>query len=183
MARFHGGVGWLAALIVGVGSVLAPPALALPVAQDPSAPPAPLCPEAVGCTYVEHRPYPAEVVWRFQSLTVCGANCSARYWVTDVTTNRVVLGTPEVRGGGIVAMARSTGGARRPAIRTILPDPEPTDGGCCPSYYRDTVYGWDPAQGQLVAEQSRRYPTASFPGWEALRRTLDGEGFDLVFGD
>jgi hypothetical protein len=160
----------------------APGALAGPIGQSGDAPPPLLCPDALACTYTERRPFAPEVVWRFQSLSICGANCSERYWVIDTSTGRVALAVAEVRGGGVVAMARTGGNTPRPAVRTILPDPEPSDAGCCPSYYRDTTYRWDPAQGRLVVDQSQRYPTASFPGWEQLKRQLDAEGFDLIFG-
>jgi hypothetical protein len=162
-------------------STLTSGALAAPVGQSSDAPPPLLCPDALACSYAERRPFAPEVVWRFQSLSICGANCSERFWVTDTSTGRVALSTPEVR-GGVVAMARTNGTTPRPAVRVILPDPEPTDAGCCPSYYRDTIYRWDPAQGRLVVDQSRRYPTADFPGWESLNRQLDAEGFDLIFG-
>ncbi|HLI27269.1 MAG TPA: hypothetical protein VKZ60_09370, partial [Chloroflexota bacterium] len=183
MARLTRRAALLAALIAL--SALAPGAGAAPGGQggDATAPPPSLCPDALNCTYLERRPVAPEVVWRFQSLSICGANCSERYWVTDTSTGRVALSTPEVRGGGIVAVARTNGTTPRPAVRVILPDPEPTDAGCCPSYYRDTIYRWDPAQGRLVVDQSRRDPTTDFPGWDALRRALDAEQFDIIFGD
>jgi hypothetical protein len=44
----------------------------------------PLFDSAIGCEYVEHTPLGTE--YRFQSLSLRGANCSAQYWVSIADT-------------------------------------------------------------------------------------------------
>jgi hypothetical protein len=133
-----------------------------------------LCAEMVACEYLEHRVYPTPYV--FQSLKVCGANCSAQYWVSDARDGRQVLAVEPVRGGAIVAVGRSIEGY--PAVRVVQPHYASGDPGCCPSAFSDTTYAWDGSA--LVPGAVQLQPSAEFPGFDATRQQLQAEGWLLV---
>ena len=142
-------------------------------------PPA-MCAQTISCTYDERTFLPHG--YRFQSLTVCGANCTTQYWVSDSTDNKLLLTVEPVRGGGVVAVGRvdSPTGAH-PPVRVIIPHYAPTDAACCPSGYQDTTYTWDAARQTLVAGTPTITPSAEFPGWDNLRRSLEGQQFFEVW--
>ncbi len=137
------------------------------------------CPETVACRYSERTFLPSG--YRFQSLEVCGANCTTQYWVTLSTGDRTLLAIPPVRGGGLVLVSRATLPDQLQSVRTVLPDYAPKDPACCPSGFRDTVYGWDPGEGALVAQAENVIPAPLFGGWDAERAALQAEGFFEVF--
>jgi hypothetical protein len=147
------------------------------VGQAPARPLA-LCPASVGCEYLEHSPW--STVFRFQSLSICGANCSAQYWVTSTDTGRQVLHIGPVRGAAIVAAQQPEADPTHPSVRVVQPSYAPGDAGCCPSSYTDTTYVWSPATSTLVAADVVRTLTEDFGGWDAAREQLQTEGWFLV---
>lgn len=153
---------------------------------DPAGPgqpvprPAAQCAQAMACTYDERTMMPAG--YRFQALTVCGANCTTQYWVSAVADGRQLLEIPPVRGGGLVAIARGADGGGPPAIRTVLPSYGPNDAMCCPSSYVDTTYSWDPAQSTLVPGQPVVTPAGEDDVLASSLSRLTEAGFTEIFG-
>lgn len=146
---------------------------------QPAPRPAAMCPQTIGCTYDERTVTPAG--YRFQSLTVCGANCTTQYWVSLVADNRLLLEAPPVRGGGLVAVGKSVDGGGPPAVRTVFPSYEAGAPACCPSNYVDTTYTWDAAQNALVPGASVVTP-ADDDGLAAALDRLTQDGFIEIFG-
>jgi hypothetical protein len=146
---------------------------------QPAPRPAAQCPQTLACTYDERTVTPAG--YRFQSLTVCGANCTTQYWVSMVADGRQLLEVPPVRGGGLVAVGRSVDGGGPPAVRTVLPSYEEGAPACCPSSFADTTYTWDAGQNALVAGA----PVVTPAGDDVLSAALDRltqDGFVEIFG-
>src|SRR5215210_104496 len=65
------------------------------------------CPRTIACTYAEHNTLGPDESYRFQMLSVCGANCTTQYWVSNAADGKPLLSVDPVRGGGIVAMGRA----------------------------------------------------------------------------
>jgi hypothetical protein len=179
----------LSVLVLGAMVALFPSA-ALVSAQigDVSGPgqpvprPTPFCPKTESCTYDERTLDPAG--YRFQSLTVCGANCTTQYWISAVADGKLLMEVPPVRGGGVVAIARENDPNGRPSIRTIVPRYEAADAACCPSSYVDTTYSWDAAKGALVPNQPTSTPLTADDeiDWVDAHDMLLQDGFVEVFG-
>ena len=147
------------------------------VAQPPA-----MCSQTISCTYAERKFPGGQSGYRFQSLNLCGANCTTQYWVSDVETGKPLLSVDPVRGGGYVAVGRATSQEdTHPAIRVIVPDYAPTDAACCPSGYRDTTYTWSATTSALVAGAPTVVPSAQFPGWQALREQWQSQEFFPAF--
>lgn len=144
--------------------------------------PASLCPQTIGCTYDERTLEPAG--YRFQSLTVCGANCTTQYWISSIADGKLLMEVAPVRGGGMLAVSRENEGDGRPAVRAIVPDFSGSDPACCPSSYVDTTYSWDAAQGALVPGQAVTTPVAADDqiDWVDAHDMLLQEGFIEIFG-
>jgi hypothetical protein len=142
--------------------------------------PASLCPQTVGCTYDERTLEPAG--YRFQSLTVCGANCTTQYWVSTVADGKLLMEVAPVRGGGMIAVARTNEADGRPAVRTVMPGYAPSDAACCPSSYVDTTYTWDPARGILVPGEPIATQMEESDEWSEAHDRLMKEGFVEIFG-
>jgi len=141
--------------------------------------PAPQCPQTVGCQYAERTFLPNG--YRFQSLEVCGANCTTQYWVSTSTDDRQLIALDPVRGGGVLAVQRGgPASTAQPPVRVVVPNYAATDAACCPSSYADTTYTWGDASGTLVAGQPVLTPAADFPGWDAVRQELEAEGWILA---
>jgi hypothetical protein len=173
-----------AALLVGALSAGAAAAqLGDPQGPGESVPVPPAqCARAISCTYSERNSLNPEGGYRFQALSLCGANCSTQYWVSDARGGQVLLTVDPVRGGGLLAVARGSGpDDAHPAIRVIVPNYTPTDAMCCPSGYKDTTYTWDAARNVLVASEPTITPSTSFPGWDALRNQLEQNGYAEIF--
>jgi hypothetical protein len=151
---------------------------------DPSGPgqavgmPTPECPRTIACQYAERNMLPNG--YRFQSLQVCGANCTVQYWVSGIEDGQLLLEIDPVRGGGVLAVARSASADGRPAVRTVLPSYAERDAACCPSGFADTTYTWDPSSDALVAGDAAVTPAGEFPGWDAVRAELLQEGWILA---
>jgi hypothetical protein len=146
-----------------------------PVTQPPLQ-----CPQTIACTYEERGQLPAG--YRFQALTVCGANCTTQYWVSTSADGKVLIEIPPTRGGGLIAVARAADGGGPPAVRTVLPGYGPNDPACCPSSYVETTYTWDDGQGTLVAGEPVSTPTGDGDAWPAAHERLVQDGFFEVFG-
>jgi hypothetical protein len=138
------------------------------------------CPQTIACTYEERGQMSAG--YRFQALTVCGANCTTQYWVSSSTDGKTLIEIPPTRGGGLIAVARGADGGGPPAVRTVLPGYGPNDPACCPSSYVDTTYTWDAGQGTLVSGEPVSTPTGDGDGWPAAHERLVQDGFFEVFG-
>ena len=149
---------------------------------QPAPRPAAQCPRTVACTYDERTVMPAG--YRFQSLTVCGANCTTQYWISALADGKQVLEVKPTRGGGMIAVARESDPSGRAAVRTIVPSYGASDPACCPSSYVDTTYTWDPANGSLVAGQPTSTPLAADDeiDWVDAHDMLLQDGFIEVFG-
>ena len=147
---------------------------------QPVSRPASQCPQTIACTYDERSLMTAG--YRFQSLTICGANCTTQYWVSTLADGRLLVETAPVRGGGVIAVARTADGGGPPAVRTVLPGYGPSDPACCPSSYVETTYAWDAGQGTLVAGESLSTPTGDSDGWGAAHDRMMQDGFAEVFG-
>jgi hypothetical protein len=145
------------------------------VAPQPQA----LCPGTVSCTFAERNFLPDG--YRVQRLDVCGANCTSQYWISNRSDGAMLLEVDPVRGGGIVAVGRASSSVPHPAVRTILPDPQPGEPACCHSQYSDTTYAWDNATGTLVVDTQATIPAADFGGWESVSSALQAEQFIVVF--
>ena len=145
--------------------------------------PAAQCPQSLSCTYDERTIEPSG--YRFQSLTVCGANCTTQYWISAIADGKQLLEVKPTRGGGMIAVARENDPTGRPAIRTIVPNYGASDASCCPSSYVDTTYTWDAAQGTLVAGQAVSTPVTRDDevDWVDAHDMLLQDGFIEVFGD
>jgi hypothetical protein len=177
----------IAALVVATAAALTT-GLARAQLGDPGGPgesaPAPpaMCARTISCTYSEHNYLPSG--YRFQSLQVCGANCTTQYWVRNMPDDALLLSTDPVRGGGLVTVQRATDpNDTHPAIRIILPHYAPSDAACCPSGFQDTTYTWDPATATLVEGSPTIVPTADFGGWDAELQRLQSDQFFKVFSD
>jgi hypothetical protein len=144
--------------------------------------PAAQCPQTMSCTYDERTIEPSG--YRFQSLTVCGANCSTQYWISAIADGKLLVEVKPTRGGGMIAVARENDAAGRPAIRTIVPSYGASDPACCPSSYVDTTYTWDAANGTLVAGQPVSTPVTPDDeiDWVDAHDMLMQDGFVEVFG-
>ena len=144
-------------------------------------PPA-LCPQTMSCTYDERTIESSG--YRFQSLTVCGANCTTQYWISALADGKQVLEVKPTRGGGMIAVARESDPSGRAAVRTIVPSYGASDPACCPSSYVDTTYTWDAANGSLVAGQPTSTPLAADDeiDWVDAHDMLLQDGFIEVFG-
>jgi hypothetical protein len=147
---------------------------------QPAPRPGPQCPQTLGCTYEERMLPPAG--YRFQALTVCGANCTTQYWVSAMADGKPLLEVPPVRGGGMIAVARGEDGSGPPAVRTVMPGYGPNDPACCASSYVETTYTWDADQGTLVAGEPVSTPTGDGDGWAAAHERLVSDGFFEVLG-
>ena len=137
------------------------------------------CARTISCTYSERNS--VDGGYRFQALSLCGANCTTQYWVTNSADGQVLVTVDPVRGGGLLASGRSGPDDAHPPVRVIVPHYAPTDAMCCPSGYQDTTYTWDAARNVLVAGTPTVTPSASFPGWDGLRNELERDGFSEVF--
>jgi len=138
-----------------------------------------LCPATVSCTFAERNFLPNG--YRVQRLDVCGANCTSQYWISNSSDGAVLLEVDPIRGGGIIAVGRTTASMTHPDVRTILPDPQPGDPACCQSQYSDTTYTWDAGSGTLVAGTQETVPAADFGGWESVSSALQSEQYIVVF--
>lgn len=138
------------------------------------------CPQTIACTYDERGQLAAG--YRFQALTVCGANCTTQYWVSASTDGKTLIEIPPTRGGGLIAVARGADGGGPPAVRTVLPGYGSNDPACCPSSSVDTTYTWDDAQGTLVAGEPVSTPTGDGDASAAAHERLVQDGFFEVFG-
>jgi hypothetical protein len=154
----------------------------VPGPGEPVPQPAAQCPQTVSCTYDERTLTPAG--YRFQSLTVCGANCTTQYWISSVADGKALIEVKPVRGGGMIAVARENDGAGRPAVRTVLPNYGASDPACCPSSWVDTTYNWDAAKGVLVPEEPVTTPIQADDeiDWVDAHDMLMQDGFIEVFG-
>jgi hypothetical protein len=152
----------------------------VPGPGQPAPRPGPQCPRTLGCTYEERALPPAG--YRFQALTVCGANCTTQYWISAMADGKPLLDLPPVRGGGMIAVARGEEGAGPPAIRVVMPGYGPNDPACCPSSYVETTYTWDAAQATLVAGEPVSTPTSEGDGWAGAHQRLMQDGFYEVMG-
>jgi len=139
------------------------------------------CPRTIACTYAEHNTLGPDESYRFQMLSVCGANCTTQYWISAIADGKALVEIPPVRGGGMIAVARGGDGGP-PAIRTVLPGYGPNDPACCPSSYVEMTYTWDAGQGTLVASEPIGTPTGDGDGWAAAHEKLVQEGFFEVMG-
>ncbi len=149
--------------------------------QAVSQPPA-MCDQTVSCTYSERNALGQNGGYRFQSLLVCGANCTTQYWVSDVATGKLLLGIEPVRGGGLIATGRQANDQdTHPPVRVVVPDYGPNDPACCPSGYKETTYTYDPSSNALTASASSTIPSQQFPGWQELRQQLEQQQFFPVF--
>jgi hypothetical protein len=131
--------------------------------------PAAQCAQTVACTYSERNFLPAG--YRVQSLEVCGANCTLQYWVSRAEDGQALVEVPPARGGAVVAIDGAG------TIRVVQASYAPTDAACCPSGFADTTYTWDDAAGAMVPHDPLVTPASDFPGWEAVRQALQGEGW------
>ena len=150
---------------------------------DPAGPgqsvarPAAECPRTIACQYAERTFLPDG--YRFQSLQVCGANCTTQYWVSTSTDDQQILTLDPVRGGAVIALQPSTSANAHPEVRVVLPSYGSADPACCPSSYADTTYAWDDASGTLSPGSAVLTPAAEFPGWDQVRQELQVEGWRL----
>src|SRR5438132_9860876 len=141
--------------------------------------PAPQCSRTVACQYAERNFLPNG--YRFQSLQVCGANCTTQYWVSAMADGNQLLEIDPVRGGGVLAVGRSDVNGDHPPVRSVLPSYAATDPACCPSGFADTTYSWDPSANALLAEEPVVTPAAEFPGWDAVRQELNNAGWIVAW--
>ena len=144
--------------------------------------PPPQCPRTVACRYAERNLLPSG--YRVQSLEVCGANCTTQYWISAMADGAQLLEIDPLRGGGMLAIARTDAGASgadHPQARAVLPSYAAGDPACCPSGFADTTYTWDPSSDTLIAAEPVVTPAAEFPGWAAVRQELLNEGWVPVF--
>jgi hypothetical protein len=167
-------------------SMSAAPALAqignVPGPGQPVARPAAQCPQTMSCTYDERTLTPAG--YRFQSLTVCGADCTTQYWISSVADNKQLIEVTPTRGGGMIAVSLESDAEGKPAVRTVLPNYAGSDPACCPSSYVDTTYSWSAAQGTLVAGEPVTTPMRPDDqvDWVDAHDMLIKDGFIEVFG-
>ena len=154
----------------------------VPGPGQPVARPASQCPQTASCTYDERTIMPAG--YRFQSLTICGANCTTQYWISAVADGKQLVEVKPTRGGGMIAVERDNSEGGHPAVRTIVPSYAPSDATCCPSSYVDTTYTWDAAKGTMVAGQPVSTPVTPDDeiDWIDAHDMLMQDGFVEVFG-
>lgn len=154
----------------------------VPGPGQPVAQPASQCPQTTSCTYDERTIAPAG--YRFQSLTICGANCTTQYWISAVADGKLLVEVKPIRGGGMVAVERGNDDSGHPAVRTIVPNFAGSDAACCPSSYVDTTYTWDAAKGAMVAGQPTTTPVTPDDeiDWIDAHDMLMQDGFVEVFG-
>jgi hypothetical protein len=129
------------------------------------------CPQTIACTYSEQNMLPNGL--RFQSLQVCGANCTTQYWVSSISSGDQLLEIDPIRGGAIVAFSRDN----NPSVRVVQAVYGPNDPACCPSSFSDTTYSWDSGSNSLVAGDPQLTPADQFPGYDATRQELQNEGW------
>jgi hypothetical protein len=166
-------VAWLLSASPLLAQVGAPSGPGQAVPQPP-----PQCPATVGCTYGERNFLPNG--YEFQQLEVCGANCTTQYWISSLADGSQLLVIDPVRGGGVVAVGRTTPQYQHPPVRTFLPNYQSGDPACCPSQYADTTYTWNAGSGTLVAAPSI-VPAANFTGWDDVRSDFQTQQFTPVF--
>jgi hypothetical protein len=154
----------------------------VPGPGQPVSRPAAQCPQTLSCTYDERTVTPAG--YRFQSLTVCGANCTTQYWISAIADGRQLVEVKPTRGGGMIAVERENEVDGHPAIRTIVPSYGASDPACCPSSYVDTTYTWDAAKGTLVPGEPVSTPVTADDeiDWIDAHDMLIQDGFVEVFG-
>jgi hypothetical protein len=114
------------------------------------------------------------VGYRFQSLQVCGANCTTQYWVASIADGGQLMEIDPVRGGAILAVNRT---GAHPSVRVVMPTWGPNDPACCPTSFTDTTFAWDSGSGTLVAGDTQSTPADQFPGFDAARQELGNEGW------
>lgn len=129
------------------------------------------CPQTIACVYSEQNMLPTG--YRFQSLEVCGANCTTQYWVSSISSGDQLLEIDPGRGGAIVAVSRGS----NPSVRVVQAAYAPSDPACCPSTFTDTTYTWDGGSNSLVAGDPQVSPADQFPGYDATRQELQNEGW------
>ena len=140
--------------------------------------PAAECPRTIACQYAERTFLPDG--YRIQSLQVCGANCTTRYWVSTSTDDQQILALDPVRGGAVIAVRPSMPTtSAHPEVRVVGASYGSGDPACCPSSYTDTTYIWDDASGVLVSGSPQMTSAADFPGWDQVRQELQVEGWQL----
>jgi hypothetical protein len=142
--------------------------------------PAPQCPQTIACSYDERRQMPSG--YRFQAVTVCGANCTTQYWVSASDDGKPLIEIAPVRGGALIAVSRSTDGGGPSSVRTVVPGYGPTDPACCPSSFVDTTYTWDDGQATLVAGEPVSTPAGDADGLAGYHAKLVQDGYYEVFG-
>ena len=120
--------------------------------------------------------------YRFQALTVCGANCTTQYWLSAISDGKLLVEVPPVRGGGIIAVSRGADGGGPPAVLTVLPGYGPSDPACCPSSYVETTYTWDAGQSTLVPGEPVSTPTGDGDALAGAHERLVQDGFFEVVG-
>ena len=154
----------------------------VPGPGQPVARPASQCPQTTSCTYDERTIAPAG--YRFQSLTICGADCTTQYWISAVADGKLLVEVNPTRGGGMIAVERENDADGHPAIRTIVPDFSASARACCPSSYVDTTYTWDAAKGSMVPGQPVSTPVTAEDeiDWIDAHDMLMQDGFVEVFG-
>ena len=143
--------------------------------------PGPQCPQTLGCTYEERMLPPAG--YRFQALTVCGANCTTQYWVSAMADGKPLLEVPPVRGGGMIAVARSEDGGSPPAGPDHHAGLRPERSGLLPLQLRrdDVHLGRRPGHpGGWRAGRARR--AGEGDGLAAAHERLMQDGFFEVIG-
>jgi hypothetical protein len=129
------------------------------------------------CTYAERQ---LELEgYRYQMMVLSGgADWDTQFWVSDAQS-RLLLAVSPSRGNAVLAVQRGEGGARTatPAVRVVADYYAPTDPAVAPSGYASTIYDYDPASQQLVAQSPAVLPRTSPAD---LRQTLSGEGWTVV---
>ncbi len=179
---------WRVAAVAAVAASLLTAGLAAAQLGDPRGPgqavaqPPAMCPQTITCVYSERNGLGPNGGYRFQALDVCGANCTTQYWVSDMTTGKLLLGLDPVRGGALIATGRQTSDQdTHPPVRVLVPDYAPSDAACCPSGYKETTYTYDAASNSLTASASTTIPSDQFPGWQELRQQWQQQQFFPVF--
>jgi hypothetical protein len=117
--------------------------------------------------------------YRYQMMWLSGgADWDTQLWVSDAQ-NRLLLAVPPSRGSAVLAVQRLDAGARTAtsAVRVVTDYYTPTDPAVAPSGYASTIYDYDPASQQLVAQPPAILPRTS-PA--ELQQTLSGEGWTVV---
>ena len=167
------------AATLAVAVVVAAGAAAPAAGQAPPRPaPAWQCPaDTPMCTYAERQ---LELDgYRYQMMVLSGgADWDTQFWVSD-NQSRLLLAVPPSRGNAVLAVQRGEGGARTatPAVRVVADYYAPTDPAVAPSGYASTIYDFDAASQQLVAEPPAILPRTT-PA--ELRQMLSAAGWTVV---